>query len=80
MPRTTRQQLYGFEFTEVKKLDTGGPITVQALEDGDIDVGAALHRQQRDPEGRGAAQDDKGLQPADNPVFLVARTRRRRRR
>ena len=40
---------------EVKKLDAGGPITVQALEDGDIDVGAPLHRQQRDPEGRGAA-------------------------
>ena len=34
----TSQQLYGLEFSEVKKLDAGGPITVQALEDGDIDV------------------------------------------
>ena len=56
----TSQQLYGLEFSEVKKLDAGGPITVQALEDGDIDVAPPLHRQQRDPEGRGVAQGRQG--------------------
>ena len=33
------QQLYGLQFKEVKKLDVGGPVTVKALEDGDIQVG-----------------------------------------
>ena len=57
---TTSQQLYGFEFSEVKKLDTGGPITVQALEDGDIDVALLFTGQQRHPEGRGAADRRPG--------------------
>ena len=35
----TSQQLYGLQFKEVKKLDVGGPVTVKALQDGDIQVG-----------------------------------------
>src|SRR5215211_2423675 len=33
------QELYGLKFKEVKKLDTGGPLTATALKDGDIQVG-----------------------------------------
>src|SRR5262245_62307528 len=36
---TTQQELYGLDFKEVKKLDTGGPITTRSLEDGTIQVG-----------------------------------------
>ena len=42
------QQLYGLEFKEVKKLDTGGPSRSKALKDGTIQVGTPVHRQQRD--------------------------------
>lgn len=65
------QDLYGFEFEEVKKLDVGGPITAQALEDGDIDVGILFTGSSVIPKGAVLLKDDKGLQPADNPIFLV---------
>jgi osmoprotectant transport system substrate-binding protein len=67
----TSQDLYGFEFSEVKKLDVGGPITAQALEDGDIDVGLLFTGSSVIPKGTVLLADDKGLQPADNPVLLV---------
>ncbi len=69
----TSQQLYGLEFSEVKKLDTGGPITVQALEDGDIDVGLLFTGSSVIPKDAVLLKDDKGLQPADNPVFVINR-------
>jgi osmoprotectant transport system substrate-binding protein len=65
------QDLYGFQFKEVKKLDTGGPITTSALKDGDIDVGLLFTGSSVIPKGTVLLTDDKGLQPADNPVFLV---------
>ena len=68
---TTSQQLYGLEFSEVKKLDAGGPITVQALEDGDIDVALLFTGSSVIPKDAVLLTDDKGLQPADNPVFLI---------
>jgi osmoprotectant transport system substrate-binding protein len=61
---STSQQLYNLHFRDVRKLDPGGPITVQALENGDIDVGLLFT-------GSSVIPDDKGLQPADNPVFLL---------
>jgi osmoprotectant transport system substrate-binding protein len=67
----TEQQLYGFDFEEVKKLDVGGPITVTALEDGDIDVGVLFTGSSVIPKNAVLLEDDKGLQPADNPVFLI---------
>jgi osmoprotectant transport system substrate-binding protein len=67
----TSQQLYGLKFSEVKKLDAGGPITVQALEDGDIDVGLLFTGSSVIPKDAVLLTDDKALQPADNPVFLV---------
>lgn len=67
----TSQELYGFEFQEVRALDTGGPITATALEDGDIDVGLLFTGSSAIPKNVVMLEDDQGLQPADNPVFLV---------
>jgi len=67
----TSQELYGLNFSEVKKLDVGGPITVKALEDGDIDVALLFTASSVIPKDAVMLTDDKGLQPADNPVFLV---------
>ncbi len=67
----TSQELYGFAFDDVKKLDVGGPITVQALEDGDIDVALLFTGSSVIPKNAVLLKDDQGLQPADNPVFLV---------
>lgn len=65
------QSKYGLDFSEVKKLDAGGPITVKALEDGDIDVALLFTGSSVIPKGAVLLKDDKALQPADNPVFLI---------
>ena len=65
------QDLYGFQFSEVRKLDPGGPITVAALEDGDIDVGLLFTGSSVIPKKAVLLEDDQGLQPADNPVLLI---------
>jgi osmoprotectant transport system substrate-binding protein len=67
----TEQQLYGLQFKEVKKLDTGGPVTVKALEDGDIQVAILFTGSSVIPKDTVLLKDDKGLQGADNPVVLV---------
>ena len=67
----TSQQLYGLQFKEVKKLDTGGPVTVKALEDGDIQVAILFTGSSVIPKDAVLLKDDQGLQPADNPVFLI---------
>jgi osmoprotectant transport system substrate-binding protein len=66
------KQTYGLDFKEVKKLDSGGPLTKDALEKGDIDVGLIFTS-----DGAVAArgfvvlEDDKNLQPPDNVVPIV---------
>jgi osmoprotectant transport system substrate-binding protein len=65
------QDLYGLEFAEVRELDPGGPITVAALEDGDIDVALLFTGSSVIPKKAVLLEDDQGLQPADNPVLLV---------
>jgi osmoprotectant transport system substrate-binding protein len=66
------KETYGLEFKEVKKLDSGGPLTKDALEKGDIDVGLNFTS-----DGAVAArgfvvlEDDKNLQPPDNVVPIV---------
>ena len=75
---TPSRTLYDLKFKDVKKLDAGGPITVQALEDGDIDVGLLFTGSSVIPKDAVLLTDDKGLQPADNPVFLIAQGRRHR--
>ena len=57
----------------MSKLDPGGPLTVQALEDGDIDVAILFTGSSVIPKDAVLLTDDKGLQPADNPVFLMSK-------
>ena len=64
------QQVYGLKFKDVKKLDSGGPITVSSLTNGDIDVGL-LFTGESVPKGAVLLADNKNLQPSDNPVFLI---------
>ncbi len=65
------QQLYGLQFKEVKKLDGGGSITNSALDDGTIDVGLLFTGSSLIKPDYVQLTDDKGLQPADNPIALV---------
>jgi glycine betaine/choline ABC-type transport system substrate-binding protein len=68
------RETYGLEFKEFKPLDVGGPITVEALAGGEIDVGLLFSS---DPtiEARDfvTLDDDKGLQRADNLVPLISK-------
>jgi osmoprotectant transport system substrate-binding protein len=61
------EDVYGLDFAEFKPLDTGGPITVTALEGGEIDV-AVLFTSSAVIAAKDFVllADDKGLQPADN--------------
>ena len=63
---------YGITFKEFKPLDVGGPLTVGALERGDIDI-AALFTSQGIIADKGwvVLEDDKGLQNADNVVPVI---------
>jgi osmoprotectant transport system substrate-binding protein len=67
------QQLYGLNFKEVKKLDPGGPITNQALDDGTIQVGLLFTGSSVIKDNYVLLTDDKGLQPADNPIALISK-------
>jgi osmoprotectant transport system substrate-binding protein len=66
------QKTYGLNFKDVKKLDSGGPLTKDALQNGQIQVGLIFTS-----DGAVAArgfvvlQDDKNLQPADNVVPVI---------
>jgi osmoprotectant transport system substrate-binding protein len=66
---------YGITFKEFKPLDTGGPLTVAALEGKQIDV-ALLFTSDPSIVAKGFVllQDDKGLQLADN-IAPVVRTK-----
>ena len=65
------QELYGLQFKEVKKLDTGGSVTNTALDDSTIDVGLLFTGSSVIKDDYVLLEDDKGLQPADNPIALV---------
>jgi osmoprotectant transport system substrate-binding protein len=67
------QQLYGLDFKSVRRLDTGGPETRKALESGRIDVGVLFTGSSVIPKNAVLLRDDKGLQPADNPVMVLRR-------
>ncbi|MGH2747572.1 MAG: ABC transporter substrate-binding protein [Actinomycetota bacterium] len=66
------KRVYDVEFGRFRQLDVGGPITVQALAGGEIDVGllfstsGAIARQ-----GFVLLEDDRNLQAADNIVPLI---------
>ena len=65
---------YGLRFGEIAALDAGGPLTLHALETGDIDVGLLFTT---DPALRRSdlvvLRDDRHLQPAENVTPLVRR-------
>ena len=65
-------ETYGLEFEEFVPLDAGGPLTVQALTGGQVDVGLLFTS---DPaiatNGFVLLEDDKQLQLADNIVPVV---------
>jgi len=69
------QDKYGLQFKDFKALDAGGPLTVEALKSGDIQVGLLFTS---DPaiavNGFVLLQDDKGLQLADNLVPVVSQS------
>jgi osmoprotectant transport system substrate-binding protein len=65
---------YGVEFGEFKPLDVGGPLTVEALRNGDIDVGLLFSTSSViGDEGWVVLEDDKNLQNAEN-ITPVVRT------
>ncbi len=66
------KSVYGVSFKEFKTLDAGGPLTIQAIKDGTVDIGLVFSS-----DGAVAAndlvvlKDDKGLTPADNILTLA---------
>jgi osmoprotectant transport system substrate-binding protein len=65
---------YGIEFGEFVPLDVGGPLTVEALRNGDIDVALLFSTNSViAEEGWVLLQDDKGLQDAES-ITPVVRT------
>jgi osmoprotectant transport system substrate-binding protein len=65
-------QTYGLNFKDFKPLDSGGPLTVAALDSGDIDVGLLFTT---DPnitlKNYVLLEDDKHLQLADNIAPVI---------
>ena len=63
---------YGLNFKDFRALDAGGPLTVAALEDGEIDVALMFSTQGIIADkGWVTLEDDKGLQPAENIVPVI---------
>lgn len=63
---------YGIEFGDFKALDVGGPLTVKALENGQIDVGLLFSTSSViGDRGWVVLEDDKNLQQADNITPIV---------
>ena len=66
------EETYGLEFEEFRPLDVGGPLTVAALQSGDIDVGLLLTSDPSIAErGFVLLEDDQQLQLADNLIPVV---------
>ena len=66
------EETYGLEFGEFRALDAGGPLTVSALQNGDIDVALMFTTQGVISANDWVAlEDDQGLQPAENVVPFV---------
>ncbi|MGH2498662.1 MAG: ABC transporter substrate-binding protein [Candidatus Limnocylindria bacterium] len=66
------RQTYGITFKEFRPLDPGGPLTVAAVEAGQVQVGLLFSTDaQIAAKGFVLLEDDKKLQAADNVVPLV---------
>ncbi len=67
----TSQRTYGLKFGNVVPIDPNGPATQRALRNGDVDVAVLFTGSSVIPRDAVLLRDDKGLQPADNPVLVV---------
>jgi osmoprotectant transport system substrate-binding protein len=66
------QETYGIEFGQFVPLDVGGPLTVEALQNGDIDVALLFSTDPAIQEnGWVLLEDDKQLQSAENITPVV---------
>ena len=66
------KRVYGIEFEEFKPLDAGGPLTIEAIANGDIDVGRMFTSQGIiDARGWVVLDDDKDLSPAQNIIPII---------
>lgn len=66
------KEKYGIEFKEFKPLDVGGPLTVAAVKDGQVDVGLLFTSDAAIAvNGFVLLEDDKQLQLADNIIPVV---------
>ncbi|MBV9120005.1 MAG: glycine/betaine ABC transporter substrate-binding protein, partial [Chloroflexi bacterium] len=66
------EQTYGLKFKDFKPLDAGGPITVQALDSGQVQVGELFTTDaQIQVHNFVLLDDDKHLQQADNVAPVV---------
>ena len=66
------QETYGVEFGEFKPLDVGGPLTVEALDAGEIDVALLFSTSSTiGDKGWVVLEDDKALQNAENITPVV---------
>ncbi len=66
------KEVYGLEFARVERLDSGGPLTKNALENGSIDVGLVFTSDGAvSARGFVVLEDDKGLQPVENIVPVI---------
>jgi osmoprotectant transport system substrate-binding protein len=66
------EEVYGIEFRDFQPLDAGGPVTIGALEGGDIDV-ALLFTTEPAIQDKDwiMLEDDGGLQPVENIIPVV---------
>jgi osmoprotectant transport system substrate-binding protein len=61
------EETYGLEFSSFKALDAGGPLTTEALNSGEVDVGLVFSTQGAIVTNDWTVlEDDQGLQPAEN--------------
>jgi osmoprotectant transport system substrate-binding protein len=66
------ERTYGIVFREFRALDTGGPLSKAALENGDVDVALIFSSDGAIPaQGFVVLEDDKHLQNADNVVPII---------
>jgi len=65
------QRVYGLDFAKVVAIDPDGPATQRALRRGTVDVAVLFTGSSVLPVDAVLLRDDKGLQPADNPVFVI---------
>ena len=67
------EDVYGLTFADFKRLDAGGPITVQALKSDDVQVGFLFSSDGTIAvEGFVVLEDDRGLGPAENIAPVVS--------